>query len=357
MNVTKELKAQLEDPRRRKYLNFERRIFLQKFQADEVSSNDLIIGANDFLHYTVIRRVPETADNVLVVLHGYGGFGGVFYRLVEELAHHFFVILVDLPDMGFSSRQNRNLFNDTDGAIEYFVSRIVAFVEGMKLQRFSLMGHSIGAFVAAHTFERVDRIERLYLLSPAGFNPVGDPGFAQRKKDLLDNASFFKRFMIKTIEKKLYEDKQSPFDMFWMPMRAKKWIIQKYWSSPRFRMTEEEAHLFYKVQAYFLSLPQFGERCLGYFLHYGVNSHRPIIDVLLRQRERLDRVSVFFGDNDWMDADASRQRLRQHELDVPFFLVPNSEHQLIFQNPTHIAVNVLENHPEWVRKNTCPPSS
>jgi hypothetical protein len=191
-------------------------------------------------------------------------------------------------------------------------------------------------------------------LSPAGFNPAGDPTFTRRKKEFLENASFFKRFLINFAEKRLYQDKVSPFDIIWMPMRAKKWMIRKYWSNPRFRMSEEDSQLFYKVQAYFLSLPQYGERCLGYLLHYGINSHRPIIDILVRQKDHLHKVSIYFGDNDWMDSEASRARLQEHQLEIPFHLVANAEHQLIFQNPRDIATGVLGSHPEWLRKNTLP---
>lgn len=355
MYASKELKAQLEAPRRRKYLELERQIFLQKFQPDEIVSNDLVISPRDFIHYTVVRKVAETPDNVLVILHGFGGFGAVFYRLIEELAPHFFILLVDLPDMGFSSRQNEPLFSDTDSAIEYFASRIHVFVDLMNLTRFSLMGHSIGGLLAAHTFERIhQRVERLYLLSPAGFNPAGDPAFARRKEEMMKRSSFFTRCIWKHFEKKLYQDKESPFDVIWMPMRAKKWLIRKYWNSPRFKMTPEESRLFYKIQAYFLSLPQYGERCLGYLLHYGINSPRPIIDVLVRQKEHLGKVSIFFGETDWMDTEASRARLEENQLEVPFHVVANSEHQLIFQNPRDIATNVLSAHPEWLRKNTLP---
>lgn len=351
MLISDELANQLNCPRRRKYLNFEHQIWLKKFKEEDFTTGDLVISPTESMHYTVIARTAQNEHNKLVVLHGYGGFGGVFYRLVDELSRDFFIVLVDLPDMGFSSRKKEELFKDTESAIAYFVNRIETFIEKIGLLRFSLMGHSIGALLSAHLFARMHgRINMLYLLSPAGFNPVGDPHFAARKTELIKKMNFFQRFLLSSVEKKLYEEKQSPFEMYWVPMRAKKWLIRKYWNNPRFRMNEEESRLFYKIQAYFLSLPQCGERCLGYLLHYGVNSHKPIIDVLQQLKEHREKVRVYFGDNDWMDSEASRKNIESRQLDIPVFFVSNAEHQLIFQNPTEIANNVLEGHSNWLEK-------
>jgi len=42
----------------------------------------------------------------LVIVHGYGGSGIVFYKMFERLKQHFHVYLIDLLGMGRSSRND-----------------------------------------------------------------------------------------------------------------------------------------------------------------------------------------------------------------------------------------------------------
>lgn len=50
------------------------------------------------------RKEEQREKPVLVLLHGYGGGGAVFYRMVKDLASMFHVYLVDLLGMGSSGR-------------------------------------------------------------------------------------------------------------------------------------------------------------------------------------------------------------------------------------------------------------
>lgn len=46
---------------------------------------------------------PE--NPTLVLVHGFGGSGALYYRVINGLAANFYLIIVDLPGMGSSSRQ------------------------------------------------------------------------------------------------------------------------------------------------------------------------------------------------------------------------------------------------------------
>lgn len=41
---------------------------------------------------------------VMVLIHGYGAGGGVFYRVLKDLAQYFHLFVVDMLGMGFSGR-------------------------------------------------------------------------------------------------------------------------------------------------------------------------------------------------------------------------------------------------------------
>ena len=56
-----------------------------------------------------------------MILHGYGGSGVVFYRILKPLAELYHVILVDIIGMGASSRPKFEI-KDADQADDYFVN-------------------------------------------------------------------------------------------------------------------------------------------------------------------------------------------------------------------------------------------
>lgn len=61
------------------------------------------------------------------------------------------------------------MFTDRPTCIEYFLTRIHALVEALSLERFTLIGHSMGGFLSTHYMARhLHLVHRLILLSPAG---------------------------------------------------------------------------------------------------------------------------------------------------------------------------------------------
>ena len=328
------------DLQRQVHLSLEKEIFGREFRPEEFSSKDLIVNIVDgtFLHYTTISRVQQTTSNVLVCLHGYAGLGAVFYRLIKELANDYYIVLVDLPDMGFSSRHNEPLFSTTLSTIDFFVSALEVFLQKMCLHQFTLIGHSIGAYLATYLFKKLHaNIFQLFLLSPAGFNKPGDLEFEERRRKFIENMSYIKKIIYLKVEKNIFVKKYSPFELFYLPTWVKKWFFQKYWFRPRFKMQPRESFLFSEIFGYFMTLPQQGERCLGYLLHNGVKSTHPIIDVLVQLNSQKDKIHIFFGDEDWMDSAHTEKSLTENNLDITIYIVPDSEHQLIFQNPVFIA--------------------
>lgn len=344
MNIpTPPTPQKISDPKRDEFLKIEAQIYQLKFSNTEFTTKDLHYTEHDFLHYTLIHKIPQTDKNVLVVIHGYAGFGGNFYKLMAELANKYYIVLVDLPDMGFSSRQKVTPFHDTLSTINYFVSKLEIFIQKMGFDQFTLMGHSIGAYLAAHLFAKLhSQIIKLLLLSPAGFNDVDDPFFIDQKKHYMEKLPFYQRYFIRKIETKLYVEKKSFFEMFGMPMTLKKWLTRKFWLNPRFNITVEESTLFSSISSYFITLNQSGDRCIGYLLHYGLCSKQPVINVLLSLKDHSDKINLFFGDKDRMDGYSTQLNLKKQNLEIPVFFISNSEHQLIFQNPSEIAMHILK---------------
>lgn len=107
----------------------------------------------------------------LIALHGWLDNAMSFARVAPHLAERFHVIALDLPGHGASDHL-------PPGASYHFVDyvrTVVAALDALALPRAALLGHSLGAGVAALVASAVpERIERLWLIE--GIGPLGDDG-------------------------------------------------------------------------------------------------------------------------------------------------------------------------------------
>ena len=107
----------------------------------------------------------------LVALHGWLDNAGSFARLAPRLAARYRVIALDLPGHGHSD----HLAAGASYHYLDYVQAVLAAADALRLDRYSLLGHSLGAGIAALvTAASPERIERLLLIE--GLGPLGDDG-------------------------------------------------------------------------------------------------------------------------------------------------------------------------------------
>jgi pimeloyl-ACP methyl ester carboxylesterase/catechol 2,3-dioxygenase-like lactoylglutathione lyase family enzyme len=105
---------------------------------------------------------PAAAPAVLM-LHGTGGHWETFARNLGPLSEHFRCVAIDMIGNGFSSKP------DFDYEIPVYVDHAFATLDALGIERASLMGTSLGSWVAAWAARhRSDRVDKLVLMSPAG---------------------------------------------------------------------------------------------------------------------------------------------------------------------------------------------
>ena len=116
---------------------------------------------------TIVAGDPN--KQTLVLVHGYGGSGTLFYKVIKGLTENFYVIVIDLIGMGSSSRPKWSITTG-DEADDYFMTVLEKWrVEMGNLTDFILCAHSYGGYLSGtYASKHPQHIKKLVLLSPLG---------------------------------------------------------------------------------------------------------------------------------------------------------------------------------------------
>lgn len=133
-------------------------------------------GKGRALNEFSVERVGEHVEDNLVMLHGYGAGLGFFYRNFEAIsrAEGWKVYALDLLGMGRSSRPPFKIHaKDKEASISEAESWFVDALEEWRIQRglerFTLLGHSLGGYLAvAYALKYPGHLNKLILASPVG---------------------------------------------------------------------------------------------------------------------------------------------------------------------------------------------
>ncbi|KAL1918543.1 uncharacterized protein VTP21DRAFT_3203 [Calcarisporiella thermophila] len=165
---------------------------------EEDNPNTTVDKANQEMGYTqepqtdLTLRIRTTSEDdppsdkkVLVIAHGYGAGLGFFYRNYNALSQvpGWKLYAIDWLGMGRSSRpkwriskkQNESWDRAIDETEEFFVDSLEEWREIHKIEKMTLLGHSLGGYLSAcYAIKYPDRVEKLILVSPAGIpeNPT-----------------------------------------------------------------------------------------------------------------------------------------------------------------------------------------
>ena len=113
-----------------------------------------------------IQYTDTGTGPVVVLLHGLGGNSANWAFNVPALAQKFRVIVPD--QVGFG-RSDKPLINYR---VATYVDFLDKFLAGLKIERASLVGNSMGGWIAAaYTLKHPTKVERLVLADAAGFAP------------------------------------------------------------------------------------------------------------------------------------------------------------------------------------------
>ena len=112
---------------------------------------------------TRIAEAGPAEAPVVVLLHGTGGHWEAYSRNLKALSGQLHVIALDMVGSGFTDKP------DYDYEVPVYAKHVVGLLDVLGVQRASIVGMSLGSWVAARfALDYPDRVDRLILMSPAG---------------------------------------------------------------------------------------------------------------------------------------------------------------------------------------------
>jgi pimeloyl-ACP methyl ester carboxylesterase len=139
----------------------------------------------------------------IVLLHGFAADKNVWLKTAKLLTPHFHLIIPDLPGWGDSSQVPDASYN-----IDAQAGRLDAFVQTLHLQRFLLVGHSMGGAIAGvYASEHPEHVAALALLDSFGLkgrqNAFDSDALAGKNPFVYNDRAGFERATSLAFEKPL----------------------------------------------------------------------------------------------------------------------------------------------------------
>ncbi|KAJ7133960.1 alpha/beta-hydrolase [Mycena crocata] len=335
---------------------------------------------NHFLNIlSMIATHPAPdAPPPVVLLPGYGGGIGVFFRNLPALAEWAGrrgsrAYAVDWLGMGRSARVPfiiKAARSDIPGrgreAEAFFIDSLEEWRLKMQLEQMTLIGHSLGAyFSVCYALKYPQRVNKLILLSPAGISPdpalpsvsapdptptpsttSSAPAEFSPKASQVDNEIRVRRVTAPLRESHslllwyLWEWGWTPFHiarctLFWGPLLVG-WYALTHFSG----LTDEERRDLYDYILNITLAKGSGEYCIAHLIPLSSYARMPLID---RMAALKIPITFVYGDRDWMDAEGGAQCIenlrKAGNTEARSVIVENAGHQVYFDNPA--AVNEL----------------
>lgn len=118
---------------------------------------------------TRIVTAGDPSKPTVVMLHGTGGHWEAFSRILGPLSERFFCVAYDMAGNGFSDKP------DVPYDTFFYVAHLKGVLRALGIERTSVIGSSLGAWVAArYALENPEATDRVVLVSPAGLIASAD---------------------------------------------------------------------------------------------------------------------------------------------------------------------------------------
>lgn len=282
-----------------------------------------LTGDNRVINEFNITRLNEEVKEDFVMLHGYGAGLGFFYKNYDGLSSlpNWRLWSLDLLGYGRSSRPPYKIHaTEPEAKIReaenWFIDALEEWRIKRGLDRFTLMGHSLGGYLAVcYALKYPGHLKKLILASPVGipedpYSVSPEPLRQNPPSDSTDPSTFADQDLPTTPPPRrtlpkwltvLWDANFSPFTFVrWSGPLGPRFVSG--WTSRRFGSLPKEESEALHTYAYSLFRQRgSGEYALPYILAPGAFARDPLI----RRIHKLGTLGVptvfMYGDMDWMD--------------------------------------------------------
>lgn len=355
-------------------------------------------GHERALNEISVERVGEETEETLVMLHGYGAGLGFYYKNLEPISRTKGLRLyaLDMLGMGNSSRPTFKISakEKQDKVIEaenFFIDALEEWRKARKIERFTLLGHSLGGYLAvSYALKYPGHLNKLILASPVGIpedpfavnSALPEPEESTMTNEFTQSQDVTTEAAAPQPEARransarrpmpgwlvwLWDQNVSPFSIVRLagPLGPR---FVSGWTSRRFsHLPADEAQALHDYSFSIFKQKGSGEYALTYLLAPGAYARRPVIHRIQdvgrqvispaeegkpAEKEHGFPVVFMYGENDWMDADgghasakklnsASKEALSQatdadklrERGSAKVVIVPKAGHHLYLDNP------------------------
>lgn len=118
------------------------------------------------------------------MLHGFGGGGAIFIKMLPHLREYFHIICLDMLGQGASGRPVYDAFT-FESALDWHMNSIKTWMDlQLADQPYYLLGHSLGGCISCHfALRHPKNIIKLILMSPVGIMEPPE----QAKREVVHN--------------------------------------------------------------------------------------------------------------------------------------------------------------------------
>jgi cardiolipin-specific phospholipase len=288
----------------------------------------------DPCNYLYCLTCGDESKPPLVVLHGFGGAGMIFFKVVKQLTARFRIYFVDHLGMGRSTRPTFTPKTHEEAEV-FFVEPIERLRIHFNLSKFVLAGHSFGGYIAGcYTLRHSEHVEKLLFLSSVGIPEA--PKNYDFVKELKGTWDFRLRervtmwFWVRNI---------TPLHIFRLLGPWGHNFMQMMFGHRIMGITEDETKLIISYLEQLSSLPGSGEYAIIILLSPGSWARNPLVN---RIHELKVPMAFCFGDRDWVRPDGAHVVKEKSEGKVLIYTLHGSDHHMYWDNPHGLAENIIQ---------------
>lgn len=282
------------------------RDLLRASAVGDATTSDTVVGPGkrESVHAISVTDRAPPGSPTLVALAGYSAGAGYFFRALDGLSRGFCTHAVDWLGTGLSGRPKFRA-KTREEAEAFFLDALETWRADKGIERFVLMGHSLGGYLATkYALKHPDRVEHLVLVSPAGVSPAPQ-GWHEAVRARAPTLS-------RTVSW-LWERGVTPGSVIRVLGPGGKNMVERY-VQRRFalgvELTPEEVDPFERYCYQIVAARGSGEHALSHLLAPFAWPREP----LEAQFANLNvPISFVYGERDWIDPNGGRRALEAYD--------------------------------------------